>query len=99
MESKNDTQIEVKKSDKTGGGSSMGTTLAKRGSRVMAAVAAFNGKAKEVGKEKEQPTPLSPKEVEAAFEALLVSHHPLTLDTTGLICASGFEKHSPQHAR
>lgn len=48
----------------------------KRGSRVMAAVAAFNGKAKELPKEppKEIETvQLEPKAVESAFECLLVS--------------------------
>lgn len=51
-------------------------TVTKRGSRVMAAVAAFNGKSKEPPKEAiKQPTAqvLDPKEVEKAFETLLVT--------------------------
>lgn len=54
--------------------SSMGLALSKRGSRVMAAVAAFNGRTKEVTKEssKEAAIPLvDPKEIETAFETLL----------------------------
>lgn len=48
----------------------------KRGSRVMAAVAAFNGKAKELPKEPPKDTEtvqLDPKAIESAFESLLVS--------------------------
>ena len=47
------------------------------GSRVMAAVAAFNGKAKDLPKEppKDAETArLDPKAIESAFESLLVSH-------------------------
>lgn len=46
-------------------------TISKRGSRVMAAVAVFNGKAKEAVAVKEEPK-LDPKAVDAAFEAVLV---------------------------
>ena len=56
-----------------------GLTAGKRGSRVMAAVAAFNGKSKELPKEPvKQPTSqvLDPKEVEKAFESLLVLYKP-----------------------
>ena len=52
------------------------TAMPKRGSRVMAAVAVFNGKAKELPKEppKENETvQLDPKAIETAFESLLVS--------------------------
>ena len=51
--------------------------MPKRGSRVMAAVAAFNGKAKELPKDpsKEPETvQLDPQAIEKAFESLLVSH-------------------------
>lgn len=44
---------------------------AKRGSRVMAVVAAFNGKSKESGKENAEGK-VDPKEIENAFESLLV---------------------------
>lgn len=44
---------------------------AKRGSRVMAVVAAFNGRSKELGKENVE-TKVDPKEIEIAFENLLV---------------------------
>lgn len=50
--------------------------LPQRGSRVMAAVAAFNGKAKELPKEPPGDTEtvqLDPKAIESAFESLLVS--------------------------
>ena len=50
--------------------------MAKRGSRVMAAVAAFNGKSKELPKEPPKETDtvqLDPKAIEIAFESLLVS--------------------------
>ncbi|KAK4694461.1 hypothetical protein P7C71_g3127, partial [Lecanoromycetidae sp. Uapishka_2] len=55
-------------------GSNSGLTTSKRGSRVMAAVAVFNGKAKESTKEpaKEIANPvIDPKEIETAFESLL----------------------------
>lgn len=51
-----------------------GLTVGKRGSRVMAAVAAFNGKAKELPKEPlETPSSadLDPQAIESAFETLL----------------------------
>ena len=54
-----------------------GLPMQKSGSRVMAAVAAFNGKAKELPKDppKEVETvQLDPKAIEKAFESLLVSH-------------------------
>lgn len=50
-------------------------TTGKRGSRVMAVVAAFNGKAKGSVKEPERETPKTPldvKAIESAFESLLV---------------------------
>jgi len=50
----------------------------KRGSRVMAAVAAFNGKIKDLPKEPvEEPSTfeLDPKAIETAFESLLVSFY------------------------
>lgn len=50
-------------------------TTGKRGSRVMAVVAAFNGKAKGSVKEQERETaniPLDVKAIESAFESLLV---------------------------
>ena len=53
-----------------------GLTVSKRGSRVMAAVAAFNGKSKGLPKDAiQQPSAqvLDPYEVERAFETLLVS--------------------------
>jgi hypothetical protein len=52
------------------------TTVGKRGSRVMAVVAAFNGKAKESAREQARDvphTPLDDKAIENAFESLLVS--------------------------
>ena len=48
---------------------SKGLTLAQRGSRVMAAVAAFNGRIKD----SEKSSTASAEEIENAFEALLVS--------------------------
>lgn len=51
-----------------------GMTTAKRGSRVMAAVAAFNGTAKELPKEPSKGATdpvVDPKEIETAFETLL----------------------------
>ena len=50
-------------------------TMNRRGSRVMAAVAAFNGKSKEIPKEpikQNAPLPLDPRAIENAFETLLV---------------------------
>ena len=49
------------------------STIAKRGSRVMAAVAAFNMKAKEGGKDKGKEKVVPPQDIEGAFETLLVS--------------------------
>lgn len=51
--------------------SQQGLTIAKRGARVMAAVAALNGKAKPNLPTKDEPT-LDPASVDAAFEAVLV---------------------------
>ena len=51
--------------------SNRGLTIAKKGARVMAAVAAFNGKAREAGAETQ--VKLDPKSVNAEFEAVLVS--------------------------
>lgn len=53
-----------------------GLPMPKSGSRVMAAVAAFNGKAKELPKDPPKETEnvqLDPKAIEKAFESLLVS--------------------------
>ena len=53
-----------------------GLPMPKSGSRVMAAVAAFNGKAKELPKDPPKETEtvqLDPKSIELAFESLLVS--------------------------
>ena len=53
-----------------------GLPMQKSGSRVMAAVAAFNGKAKELPKDPPKDTEivqLDPKAIEKAFESLLVS--------------------------
>ena len=53
-----------------------GLPMPKSGSRVMAAVAAFNGKAKELPKvppKETETVPLDPKAIEKAFESLLVS--------------------------
>ena len=53
-----------------------GLPMTKSGSRVMAAVAAFNGKAKELPKNPPKETEtvqLDPKAIEKAFESLLVS--------------------------
>ena len=68
-------------------------TTGKRGSRVMAVVAAFNGKAKGSVKEQERETPNIPldvKAIESAFESLLVGLN------AWYICAklsgSGFEE-------
>ena len=52
--------------------SKSGTTMGKRGTRVMAAVAAWNGKAKEPAFEPKE-TKLDPAAVEKAFETMLVS--------------------------
>ncbi|KAF2159389.1 hypothetical protein M409DRAFT_30141 [Zasmidium cellare ATCC 36951] len=50
--------------------------VTKRGGRVMAAVAAFQGKTKETAAEKtKKEEPLDPKAVDAAFEAVLVSRN------------------------
>jgi hypothetical protein len=49
-------------------------SIAKRGGRVMAAVAAFQGKTQEVKAQKEE-APLHPKTVEEAFENVLVSRN------------------------
>ena len=57
------------RSAKANTGGSKGLTLAQRGSRVMAAVAAFNGRIKE----SEKSSTASAEEIENAFEALLVS--------------------------
>ena len=56
--------------------SGSGLPMPKSGSRVMAAVAAFNGKAKELPKDPPKETEsvqLDPKAIEKAFECLLVS--------------------------
>ncbi|KAH0544551.1 hypothetical protein FGG08_001323 [Glutinoglossum americanum] len=55
-----------------------GLTVAKRGSRVMAAVAAFNGRSKDIKKDVQ----MDPKNIESAFEALLNMRQKLrSLDT------------------
>lgn len=53
------------------GSSNSGLTMAKRGSRVMAVVAALNGKSKEAAKETTDPK-LDLKDIDNAFESLLV---------------------------
>lgn len=71
-------------------------TVGKRGSRVMAVVAAFNGKAKESVKEQERETPNIPvdvKGIENAFESLLVGLH--VWYPWAKLTNSGFEKCSP----
>lgn len=52
-----------------------GLTIAKRGSRVMAAVAALNSKAKESTGQSTFEPKLDPKEVDTAFEAVLDSRN------------------------
>lgn len=49
--------------------------IVKRGGRVMAAVAAFQGKPKDTPPETKREEPLDPKEVEKAFEAVLESRN------------------------
>ena len=52
-----------------------GATFSKRGSRVMAAVAVFNGRSKELPQKPAlngAPQPLDPRAIESAFESLLV---------------------------
>ena len=56
----------------SGDDSQPGLVMAKRGSRVMAAVAALNGNKKESPPETAKPAPLDRKAIESAFEALLV---------------------------
>ena len=66
--------LENRKVSNDSAGSDM--PIPKRGSRVMAAVAAFNGKAKELPKDPPKETEtvqLDPKAIESAFESLLVS--------------------------
>ena len=57
--------------ERNGGGEQpkQGLGITKRGARVMAAVAAFNGRTKE----SETEPPLDPKAIDAAFEEMLVS--------------------------
>ncbi|KAI9884668.1 MAG: hypothetical protein M1823_003551 [Watsoniomyces obsoletus] len=54
-----------------------GLTVAKRGSRVMAAVAAFNMKSKDTGNKagKNEPTKATTEAIESSFEALLDSRN------------------------
>lgn len=69
-----DSSVENQKVSNDSAGSDL--PMPKRGSRVMAVVAAFNGKAKEVPKEPPKDTEivhLDPKAIESAFESLLVS--------------------------
>ena len=54
------------------GSSDPGLTMAKRGSRVQAAVAALNGKAKEPEVESKPQVPSDPRAFDNAFEAVLV---------------------------
>ena len=68
-------------------------TAGKRGSRVMAVVAAFNGKAKGSVREQERETPNIPvdvKAIENAFESLLVGLHVWSIYTK--LIGSGFEE-------
>ena len=61
---------------------SPGLTIAKRGSRVMAAVAAWNGKSKDSAtdpKDEGKQDLTTPEQVDNAFEKMLVSPHMLSL--------------------
>lgn len=65
------TRLDRNERRKVSDSSSNSGIAAKRGSRVMAVVAAFNGRSKESGKENAE-TKVDPKEIEIAFENLLV---------------------------
>ena len=73
--------------------SNRGLTIAKKGARVMAAVAAFNGKAREA--EVETQVKLDPKVVNAEFEAVLVSCLKLQIieHSWKLMLGTGIEEH------
>lgn len=65
------TRLDRNERRKVSDSSSNSGIAAKRGSRVMAVVAAFNGRSKESSKENAE-TKVDPKEIEIAFENLLV---------------------------
>lgn len=67
----NDLTEENRKSSAEQPAPAKGLTVTKRGTKVMAAVAAWNGKAKEPSSPNKD-LPLDPKAVDAAFEAVLV---------------------------
>jgi len=60
-------------------------TVAKRGTRVMAAVAAYDGKAQEAAAQSPREARLDPQAIDAAFEAVLVSHPSIKVSVTMLI--------------
>jgi hypothetical protein len=67
----------------------------KKPNRVMAAVAAFNGKSKHTGGTPTMsPTKLDPKVVDAEFETVLVSHNTHAVPGLKLMLTAGVEKHS-----
>lgn len=70
-----------------------GLNVAKRGPRVMAAVAALNGIAKEAGAAKEEST-MDPKLVNAEFEAVLVGPNWSCHDKQPLTDVTGLQEHS-----
>ena len=75
--------------------------MPKRGSRVLAAVAAFNGKAKELPKAPPKETEtaqLDPKAIESAFESLLVSQGTRTAKSW-LIKHLGSQERPSEHER
>lgn len=75
------------------GSSKSAVTVGKRGSRVMAVVAAFNGKAKESAREQGRETPNTPvdvKAIENAFESLLVGLNVWYTSTK--LTGSGFKE-------
>ena len=78
------------------GKSASGLTIAKRGSRVMAAVAAWNGKGKDETRESQQDVkedPKDPQQIESAFERMLVGlETPSSLQAV-LTLGTGIEKH------
>ena len=78
LDENNSTEIQPRAENRKVSNDSAGSDLPmpKSGSRVMAAVAAFNGKAKELPKDPPKETEtvqLDPKAIEKAFESLLVS--------------------------
>ena len=85
MEKKSSSQRRSKEQQRSEDAGERDAKAAKRGSRVMAAVAAFDGKSHHVevstGTDKQIPEPpLDPKAIETAFESLLVSSRVYTSD-------------------